>query len=176
MQRVSEADYAVRAARVSDVDAVGQIEREAALRFVTIGMPSVAEAPCMAEATVLSLIVRGALYVATHDDRPVGFVACCELDGLGHVAELDVSLAHAGHRLAARLVERALTWARDRGCRRMTLVTFRDVPWNAPYYRQLGFVDCERATLGPEHEAVWRAQAAMGLDMAARVVLVRELA
>jgi len=170
------ADYAIRVAHAGDVDAIGQIEREAALRFLAIGMPSVAEAPCMTAATVLSLIAHGALFVATHGDRPVAFVACCELDGLGHVAELDVSLAHAGHRLGARLVERSLTWARDRGCPRMTLVTFRDVPWNAPYYRRLGFTDWGDAKLGREHRAVWRAQAAMGLDMSARLVMVRELA
>jgi hypothetical protein len=32
----------------------------------------------------------------------------------------------------------------------LTLTTFRDVPWNAPYYARLGFVMLGPAELGPE--------------------------
>ena len=35
-----------------------------------------------------------------------------------------------------------------------TLTTFRDVPWNAPYYTRLGFVALDPAEHGPELRAL----------------------
>ena len=32
-----------------------------------------------------------------------------------------------------------MRWARDTGLAAVTLTTFRDVPWNAPFYRRAGF-------------------------------------
>jgi hypothetical protein len=36
----------------------------------------------------------------------------------------------------------------------VTLTTFRDVPWNAPYYERLGFTVVAAADQGPELAAV----------------------
>jgi hypothetical protein len=58
----------------------------------------------------------------------------------------------------------------------LSLATFRTVPWNAPYYARLGFVELSRAEAGPEHEASWRQQAANGLDMAQRLFMTRAVA
>ena len=41
----------------------------------------------------------------------------------------------------------------------MTLTTFRDVPWNAPYYERLGFTVVEPADQGPELRALVAAEA-----------------
>ena len=62
---------------------------------------------------------------------------------------------------------------RARGWPALTLSTFKDVPFNAPYYRRLGFVDVETLTPGmaqirAEHEA-------RGLDERARVFMRREI-
>ncbi|MDF5808077.1 GNAT family N-acetyltransferase [Pseudomonas aeruginosa] len=38
-----------------------------------------------------------------------------------------------------RLLERAVTYAHASHCRALTLTTFCDVPWNAPFYARLGF-------------------------------------
>jgi hypothetical protein len=37
------------------------------------------------------------------------------------------------------LIEEAARWAAAHGLGRMTLTTIEEVPWNAPYYRRLGF-------------------------------------
>ena len=66
-------------------------------------------------------------------------------------------------------------WARAQGCQLLTLTTYRDVPWNAPYYTRLGFRECALDQLGREHREVWEGQRAMGLCMERRLLMARAL-
>ena len=43
--------------------------------------------------------------------------------------------------LGRALLMAAMSEAAERGGTRMTLVTYADVPWNAPFYRTCGFVE-----------------------------------
>ena len=40
---------------------------------------------------------------------------------------------------------------RSRGHERMTLRTYADVPWNAPFYARVGFVETEPTTAFHKH-------------------------
>lgn len=71
----------------------------------------------------------------------VGFVHVLEVDGLAHLEQLSVAPDHARRGHGRRLVEAALDEARDRGHDRISLRTYADVPWNAPFYARAGFVD-----------------------------------
>ncbi|POX68247.1 GNAT family N-acetyltransferase [Microbacterium sp. Ru50] len=72
-----------------------------------------------------------------------GFVHVLELDGHAHLEQLSVSPEHGRRGYGRKLVEAAMTFARDRGHDRMSLRTFADVPWNAPFYERLGFAVTE---------------------------------
>lgn len=74
--------------------------------------------------------------------KVVGFVLLRSLgaDAL-YVAELGVLPTHQGQRLGARLLDAAEKVAHTRLARWLVLRTFKAVPWNAPYYRRLGFTD-----------------------------------
>ncbi|MFS0713541.1 GNAT family N-acetyltransferase [Microbacterium sp. 2P01SA-2] len=72
-----------------------------------------------------------------------GFVHVLEADGHAHLEQLSVSPEHGRRGYGGKLVEAAMTFARDRGHDRMSLRTFADVPWNAPFYERLGFVVTE---------------------------------
>ncbi|WP_404385679.1 GNAT family N-acetyltransferase [Caenispirillum salinarum] len=74
--------------------------------------------------------------------RPAAFVLVRPVGpDVLYVAELAVLPALQGRRLGARLLDAAEDVARARGGRWLLLRTFRAVPWNAPYYRRLGFGD-----------------------------------
>ena len=53
----------------------------------------------------------------------------------------EVSVRHdsQGNGLGRRLVEAAMEYAQSEGLRCVTLTTFAEVPWNAPFYERLGF-------------------------------------
>lgn len=86
------------------------------------------------------LIERGSHWLAEDaDGQPVGFLAAERCADELHIAELSIAQAHQQQGLGRRLLERAVTYAHASHCRALTLTTFCDVPWNAPFYARLGF-------------------------------------
>ncbi len=82
----------------------------------------------------------GRAFVAVDQwDWPMGFSAVDEMDGEAYLAELAVDFDYQGRGLGRRLIAAACDWARICGYRSMLLSTFKDVPWNAPYYARQGF-------------------------------------
>jgi hypothetical protein len=55
------------------------------------------------------------------------------------------------------LLDHVAGWAAGRGLPALTLITFRGVPWNAPYYERLGFRELAPAELTPGLAARWAA-------------------
>ncbi|WP_231929553.1 hypothetical protein [Micromonospora inositola] len=64
-------------------------------------------------------------------------------------------------------------WAADQGLPALTLTTFRNVPWNGPYYARCGFRELTGAQVTPGLTELLAAEAAMGLDPAERVAMRR---
>lgn len=58
-----------------------------------------------------------------------------------------VSVHPARQGVGAALIEAAARWAQQKAFDAMTLMTFRDVPWNRPYYERLGFRVVDEAQL-----------------------------
>jgi GNAT superfamily N-acetyltransferase len=71
----------------------------------------------------------------------VGFAHVLLLDGRWHVEQLVVDPAHGRRGLGAALLEAVCREVASRGGRRVTLRTYADVPWNAPFYARHGFVE-----------------------------------
>ncbi len=123
----------------------------------------------------------GLLWVALAvDDTPVGF-ALALVPEVGdddstaahtlHLQEMDVLPAHGQRGLGAALVRHVLAEARRRGLRGVTLTTFADLPWNAPFYRRQGFAVLAPLELSPRLRALLAAEVAKGLRQ--RVAMLR---
>lgn len=69
----------------------------------------------------------------------VGFVHVIEIDGHFHLEQLAVHPDHGRRGFGTALVYAAAEAIAERGGESMSLLTFADVPWNAPFYRRLGF-------------------------------------
>jgi hypothetical protein len=73
------------------------------------------------------------------------------------------------------MIEAICEWAGAAGFKTISLSTFRDVPWNAPYYERLGF------SIIPEHELtadlmqIQQAETDMGLAVSHRVFMRKQL-
>ena len=57
----------------------------------------------------------------------------------------------------------------------LTLLTFRDVAWNGPYYRRLGFAEMPDDQLDPELAALRVHEAELGLDVSIRCAMRRPI-
>jgi hypothetical protein len=105
--------------------------------------------------------------------RPVGYAMARVIDGGGHLDQLSVVPEHGGRGLGRRLIDHVDGWAADRGLPALTLSTFRDVPWNGPWYRRLGFAVVPEGELGPGLRAVRRRERRLGLDLSRRQFMRR---
>jgi GNAT superfamily N-acetyltransferase len=166
--------YHIRPGRPDEVQAVRIIEVAAASRFRAIGLPMIAALDPAEPQEVLLRAQEGRLLVmADTADRPVGFALFSEIDGTLHIEELDVHPDHARRGLGAALIERLDAVARERGLPKLTLSTFRDVPWNGPYYARLGFLPMADEDLGPGLAAIRDMIAAKGIDIIPRLFMRR---
>jgi GNAT superfamily N-acetyltransferase len=116
------------------------------------------------------------LWVALADDRtPVGFAMADTIDGSAHLDELDVIPKFGRRGIGTRLLDAAINWARDSRFPQMTLVTFRNVPWNAPFYEKKGFVSMANAELGDGLEGLLKEEGKAGIDVTRRVCMSMDL-
>jgi GNAT superfamily N-acetyltransferase len=107
--------------------------------------------------------------------RPAaGFVRVDRVDGLAHIEALAVLPGRMRQGLGTALVEAACSWAAAQGYPAITLTTYADVAWNAPFYATRGFVETDEITPEMAERRDWERD--MGLDaVGRRVVMRREL-
>ena len=72
-----------------------------------------------------------------------GFAAAARVGRELHLHELSVARAHQGKRIGATLLTALKIDAANSGLRAITLNTYRDIPWNGPFYSRHGFVEIE---------------------------------
>jgi GNAT superfamily N-acetyltransferase len=167
----------VRPPRRDELEALRSLERDAARAFDAIGMPEIAEDEPLAIAELEAFRARERAWVTVDErDRPVAYLLSTVIDDCLHVVQVTVSPSHARRRLGAALIEHLGALALAEGRPALTLTTFRDVPWNAPYYERLGFVVVEPAGQGPELAALVAQEAATIPGDAPRVAMRRPLA
>ena len=140
----------IRSAGPADVISLPAIEAAAGEAFRSIGMPEVADDPLPDVQRLKRHASAGRAWVATVDNQVVAYALAVLRDGSAHLEQVSVHPDHAGQRIGANLIDAVTSWARDRGDDRLTLTTFADVPWNAPYYRKLGFRALPDDALGPQ--------------------------
>lgn len=122
------------------------MEKRAAERFRAHGHAPIADAPAVSPEIFAATFAGHDVLVATGpDDRPVGFAAARPVGAHLHLAELSVDPDHGRIGVGRALVEAVAGLARRRELAGVTLTTFRDVPFNAPFYARLGFVEMPQA-------------------------------
>lgn len=163
--------YKIRLSTYEDIPALRYVEAQAGERFREIGYDRIADYdPLDAQEHALA-IEDGLSFLLEHEGEPIGFLVGEWVDECLHIAELSVHPNHAGKKLSALLISAAKGACMEAGKARLSLSTFRDVPWNAPYYEKLGFEVISAGQLGPTHAEMKRAQDVV-FDTTARVFMV----
>jgi GNAT superfamily N-acetyltransferase len=165
--------YSIRLAQFSETELLPQIEDSAGMAFLESSQPAAAMMAARTVAFYRPLVAKGLVWVALDARGPVGF-ACTEVfeDGL-HLWEVAVLHEAQGRGAGRTLLATVIADARRRSAPAVTLTTFRDVPWNAPFYARLGFEALEEAQLPPRLAAIRAEEDAAGLTdrCAMRLVL-----
>ncbi len=95
----------------------------------------------------------------------VGYAIAREVDDTLYLQQIDVEPEHGRRGIGAALVKTVCTWAKQQGYEIVSLSTFRDLPWNAPFYSKLGFRPVDEAELKTGFQQIRLKELAAGLPI-----------
>lgn len=112
-------------------------------------------------------------FILVAGQPPVGFAHVIEIEGHPHLEQIAVHPEHGRQGIGTELVYSAADVVASRGGSSMSLMTFAEVPWNAPFYESLGFEIVEP----PDYLAqVVEHEKTLGLHLGGRrVAMMREI-
>ncbi len=170
----------VRAPTAEDVPAVQGVARAAGEMFRSHPVPSIAacaDHTPMPETALTELVDDGRAWVVSVDNEIVGFLAVRVFEGAAHIEEVSVDPRHGRRGYATQLLDQAASWSRASGLPALTLTTFRNVPWNRPFYERRGYRVLGDEEMGSAfRDLLIDEDERYGLPRELRVVMRRDLA
>jgi GNAT superfamily N-acetyltransferase len=158
-------EYCIVSSLVEHLPTLARIELKAAQMFSKDVLPEPMRSSCTEDAALRKGHEDGLLWIALDvDAQPVGFLLAKEIDSCLHIKEMSVDPAHARRGLGSRLVQAVIDAAIDRGFAGLTLTTFKNVPWNGPFYEKMGFSVVDSASMGDAMAETLRREANLGLQ------------
>lgn len=157
-------EYIICKAEPGHVSDLSDIETAAAGMFPKEDLPRAIQLQCTPVKVLAAAQEESRLWVALDSDgKPVGYAYARQVDGHAHLQQMDVHPDHGRQGVGTKLGGAVLDWARALGDSLITLTTFSHIPWNAPFYRLLGFRELAEGEVGAELKEVLKAEAADGL-------------
>ena len=169
-------DWHIRLARGADAEHLPAIETAAAALFEQD--PALAKLGLGTGRSVAEyrgLIAKGHCLVAEAEARIVGFLAAQPFGRELHLWEMDVLPSFQGQGIGSILLRACLIDAANAGFRAVTLTTFRDLPWNAPFYARIGFVELDDPAAHPRLAAEIASEIEAGLPAGRRLAMIHRL-
>jgi GNAT superfamily N-acetyltransferase len=154
--------FSIRVAAAADATALPAIEFSAGKRYLAIpDLAWLAREQDLPVQSHLRFISLGTEWVAVNENEDlVGFLAAEIVARDLHIWELAVREDSQNNGIGRRLVDVSVMFAWEYRLKSVTLTTFTDVPWNAPWYSRLGF----EVSAGDQRlEALLRAETERGL-------------
>ncbi|WP_152083336.1 GNAT family N-acetyltransferase [Enterobacter oligotrophicus] len=153
-----------------DIAALPAIERAAGQRFSEWpALAWLADSPVISVGEHRRYAEKGMSWLALAEEKPVGFILAEVHPSSLFIVELSVHLDWQGKGAGRQLISCVADTARTLGLTSLTLTTFRDVPWNAPFYARLGFEMI--AVLTPELHQKREEETAHGLAYESRCAM-----
>lgn len=145
---MTAADWSLRLARINDAEHLPAIERAAGQLF--LGDADLTDIDDVWSADEhRRFIRRGHCLVASAGEVIAGFLTSQPFRRELHIWEMSVHPDFQRCGIGAGLLRACMIDAKNSGFSALTLTTFRDVPWNKPFYEKLGFTVVEDMAAHP---------------------------
>lgn len=139
-------------------------------------MPEIADDEPLSLGELAHYHQAGLAWVGVHgNDIPVAYLIADRVDGNLHVEQVSVHPDSARRGIGRSLLGHLADYAAGEGAPALTLTTFTEVPWNAPYYARCGFQLLDDSGLTPGLRKIREREAAHGLDQWPRACMRRAL-
>ena len=153
----------LRNTTLKDIPVLQALEAVAAQRFLTISELAILAHSEVTDSQVHQQSIAQELAWLVEDIRGgvLGFCYAQQLADSLYLAEISTHPDARGMGVGRMLVKHTRQMAAQRGLSGVTLTTYRDVPWNAPWYQRQGFITLEPSLLGSELSDIVQRQAAV---------------
>jgi GNAT superfamily N-acetyltransferase len=166
-------NYTIQLAGEHHVRAIPAIEQAAAAIFPELDLPPDIRYLVTDNETLMVAQSEKRLWAALDDNKTlVGFALARIVGAYAHLEELDVHPDHGRQGVGSRLLRAVISWATDGGFPGITLITFRHLPWNAPFYERHGFVRLDDSNTGNSLRELIREEADAGIEPGNRVAMI----
>lgn len=166
-------DWSLRLARLDDAETMPGIESAAGTLFAEVdGLSGVAGTHTVPPDRLRRYIRKGHCLVAHVGGRMAGFLVNEPFRRELHIWEFNVHPDFQQRGIGAGLLRACLIDARNSGFIAVTLTTFRDVAWNAPFYARLGFEEVSALDAHPRLAAELALEADHGLPVERRCAMI----
>jgi predicted N-acetyltransferase YhbS len=168
--------YRIRSARIEELPLLSQIEQSAARLFLDTPYAFLVNNEPLSLDFVQQQFRAGRVWVAVDcHEIVVGYAIAREVDNTLYLQQIDVEPEHGRRGIGSALVKTVCDWATQQGYAIVSLSTFRDLPWNAPFYSKLGFHPVDEAELTTGFHQIRCKEFEAGLPISDRVIMHRKL-
>ena len=169
-------NWSLRLAHPEDAEAMPAIERAAAELFVGgAGLDQFDPDDTWSPDELRRFIRKGHCLVSFVEDEMAGFLVTEPFGRELHMWEMDVHPRFQKRGIGAGLVRAAQIDARNAGFKALTLTTFRDLPWNAPFYARLKFEELTALDAHPRLAGELTNESDEGLPIERRCAMIHIL-
>ena len=166
----------IRYGKLDELEQLRDIERRAGIVFAEHDMPDIAADEPPSVDVLKQYCTREHLWVAADNhNQPVAYLVASVVDDCAHIDQVSVDTGQAGKRIGSALIDTLEIWAQAHNLVAITLTTFADIPWNAPYYRKLGFQDIDESQMTNGLKQIRDEEKQMGLDRWPRICMRRNI-
>ena len=137
----------IRLAEKAELLCLQEIERAADTLFPVGRLPDPDDVMPLEE--LVKAQDNGLLLVAVWEGAIAGFAVSQVSGDLLHLAEMAVHPDYGRRGIGTQLLTAVIQQAMDRDLSGVTLTTFRDLPWNTPFYEKRGFRILSNSELNP---------------------------
>ena len=164
--------YKIRSARVEELPLLSQVEQSAARLFLDTPYAFLVNDEPLSLDFVQQQFHAGQVWVAVDcHEIVVGYAIAREVDDTLYLQQIDVEPEHGRRGIGSALVNTVCDWAKQQGYSIVSLSTFRDLPWNAPFYSKLRFNPVDEAELTTGFQQIRLKEFEAGLPVRDRVIM-----
>lgn len=146
----------IRLAERSEIPVLAAIQLEAASRFPDDVLPEPMRSSYTVSRELMEHAVeKGRLWIAhIGDNIPLGYAVWREVEGTAILEQVDVMPQYGKQGIGTFFVRHSMAQVLEAGHNCLYLTTFSSVPWNAPFYSNLGFTIVEDEKLPDVMKAI----------------------
>ena len=165
-------NYLIRNASPEDIKFLPDIEKEAARLFIKYGLEAGVFNDVSSISDLQAAQKNELLWIAEFKKKIIGFAFAEKISSGLVLLEIDVLPVFNQQGIGTALVRKVLANAQKKGFNRVFLTTFKEIPWNYPFYKKLGFKVVNSDKYEEDIIRIVDRENSAGLDKEKRVVMV----